>query len=150
VETAPPARRILLHRVRRKQYCRLAAGGLAGWRLAAGGWRLAGWRLAGWRAGGWRLALLAAVGRFVNVVGRSWVFFAVWYYIIDSDCAMSADTFLASLYFSLITGTTIGYGTPELKFDGCRSAVFVIGAQAMTTTFTNAGLLGLMCVLQAA
>ena len=49
---------------------------------------------------------------------------------------------MRALYFSLITQTTIGYGTADMHFDGCPWAFMAIAAQTIVGLVLNGVLVG--------
>ena len=61
-----------------------------------------------------------APARFLLLYVLCWLVFAPVYMIISDDCNLDANTFLAAFYYSLITMSTIGFGTPDMTFNGCR------------------------------
>ena len=73
-----------------------------------------------------------------------WLIFAPVYMLISDACNLEADTFLAAFYYSLITMSTIGFGTPDMTFNGCSYALFAVGIQSLLGTALNATLAGLL------
>ena len=60
------------------------------------------------------------------------------YLAISDECALDLETFLDAFYFSLITMSTIGYGTADMHFNDCSSALFISKyTLTMTTTTTS-------------
>ncbi|KAK7241378.1 inward rectifier potassium channel [Aureococcus anophagefferens] len=56
----------------------------------------------------------------------------------------SSRTASSAVYYSLITMSTIGFGTPDMTFNGCTQAIFLIMAQTLVGTLMNAALVGLI------
>lgn len=68
----------------------------------------------------------------------SWLIFACLFRAVSRQCGLQAGTFLRSLYLSIETIETIGYGVPDPGFRGCRSGIFVLGAAALWESLLNA------------
>lgn len=72
----------------------------------------------------------------------SWVVFAPIYMSLSLRCELGASTFQRALYYSLITMSTIGFGTPDMQFNNCTSALFAIMAQTLLGLILNGVLVG--------
>jgi len=72
----------------------------------------------------------------------TWVVFAPVYLIESDICGLGTGTFLRALYFSLITQTTIGYGTADMHFKGCPWAFMAIASQTIVGLVLNGVLVG--------
>lgn len=68
------------------------------------------------------------------LVALVWLFgifsFAGVYYALGEDCGLKMHSYLDAAYFSLMTFTTIGYGTPDLYFNECTEALWVVSLQS--------------------
>ena len=66
---------------------------------------------------------------------------------ISESCDLDTDTLLDALYYSMITMTTIGFGTKSMTFGDCASGYFIIGLQFVVGTIMNAVLMGVLCAV---
>ena len=72
---------------------------------------------------------------FAGVYCFCWVIFAPVYMAINDRCDLqSVGTFRAAVYYSLITMSTIGFGTNDMTFAGCWEAMVVIMIQTLLGT----------------
>jgi len=72
----------------------------------------------------------------------TWIAFVPIYVAESRSCGLQTGTFLRALYFSLITQTTIGYGTADMTFHGCPWAFLAIAAQTICGLVLNGVLVG--------
>jgi potassium inwardly-rectifying channel subfamily J, other len=88
----------------------------------------------------WKVLLVAYV--FYNLV---LLFFALLYYFISKmgrNCHTDFKTFLQSMFFSLQTFTSIGFGASDPYFDSCGSMFLVIAWESFTVIIVNAFAIG--------
>ncbi|KAH8054142.1 hypothetical protein JL720_14513 [Aureococcus anophagefferens] len=76
-----------------------------------------------------RLPFCAIIGLFMVFYVGGWLLFTPAYMAISER---------------LITMSTIGFGTPDMTFNGCTQAIFLIMAQTLVGTLMNAALVGLI------
>ncbi|KAH8063162.1 hypothetical protein JL722_2324 [Aureococcus anophagefferens] len=87
-----------------------------------------------------RLPFCAIIGLFMVFYVGGWLLFTPAYMAISERCDLQAHSFQRSVYYSLITMSTIGFGTPDMTFNGCTQAIFLIMAQTLVGTLMNAAL----------
>jgi potassium inwardly-rectifying channel subfamily J len=75
-----------------------------------------------------------------------WFSFALLYLAISEDCGLETSSYRRALIFSVSTQSTIGYGVPDLSFDGCWAALPVIMIQTLVGSLVNAALVGTLFV----
>jgi hypothetical protein len=88
----------------------------------------------------WKVCFVAYV--MYNIV---LIFFAILYYMIahtGRNCHTDFKTFMQSMFFSLQTFTSIGFGASDPYFDGCSSMYFVIAWESYTVIIINAFAIG--------
>jgi len=73
-----------------------------------------------------------------SVLISSWLIFAGLFRMISRQCGLEAESFIRSLYLSLETIETIGYGVPDPGLRGCHAGIFVLGAAALWESLLNA------------
>eukprot|EP00747_Dinoflagellata_sp_TGD_P103728 gnl/TRDRNA2_/TRDRNA2_169058_c0_seq1.p1 gnl/TRDRNA2_/TRDRNA2_169058_c0~~gnl/TRDRNA2_/TRDRNA2_169058_c0_seq1.p1 ORF type:complete len:447 (-),score=62.34 gnl/TRDRNA2_/TRDRNA2_169058_c0_seq1:145-1485(-) len=73
-----------------------------------------------------------------SVIIISWLLFALLFLMISKRCDLRANTFLKSLYLSIETVETIGYGVFDSYFNSCEEGIFVLGASALWESLLNA------------
>ena len=91
-----------------------------------------------------RLPFCAIIGLFMVFYVGGWLLFTPAYMAISERCDLQAHSFQRAVYYSLITMSTIGFGTPDMTFNGCTQAIFLIMAQTLVGTLMNAALVGLI------
>eukprot|EP00931_Biecheleriopsis_adriatica_P093203 TRINITY_DN66948_c0_g1_i1.p1 TRINITY_DN66948_c0_g1~~TRINITY_DN66948_c0_g1_i1.p1 ORF type:complete len:380 (-),score=70.96 TRINITY_DN66948_c0_g1_i1:24-1163(-) len=74
----------------------------------------------------------------------SWLVFALLFLATSQWCDTEVDSFIKALYLAIETVETIGYGVPDPSFNSCYSAVFVLGASALTASLMNAMLISVV------
>ncbi|KAJ8599160.1 hypothetical protein CTAYLR_008554 [Chrysophaeum taylorii] len=90
------------------------------------------------------LPLVAIVLLFVSAHVMAWLVYTPVYMRISRDCGLGAGAFQRALYYSVITMSTIGFGTPDMTFEGCTSALFVIMSQTLLALLLNGILVGML------
>jgi hypothetical protein len=73
-----------------------------------------------------------------------WTLFAPVYMSISDQCGLNTTNFQDAMYYSVITMSTIGYGTADMTFNGCSGALVVIMCQTLLGMLMNAVLMGLV------
>lgn len=73
-----------------------------------------------------------------------WAAYAPLYLILSDRCQLACETWMDALYYSMITMTTIGFGTDSMVFNQCSGSFFVIGSQFVIGSILNAVFLGLL------
>jgi hypothetical protein len=48
-----------------------------------------------------------------------WFAFAPLYMLISEECDLDAESYQSAVYYSIIVMSTIGFGTPDMTFNGC-------------------------------
>ena len=80
------------------------------------------------------LPFFKLLGGFISVYVTLWILFAPLYMSISDSCDLDSHTFQSAVYYSLITMSTIGFGTPDMRFNRCWSAMVVIMVQTLIGT----------------
>jgi len=75
-----------------------------------------------------------------------WCAYAPVYLLISDKCNLNTPSYLTALHYSLITMSTIGYGTPDLRFGGCWEIIPAIMCQMLIAFVANSVMVGTMFV----
>ena len=72
--------------------------------------------------------------------------FSIVYYLLSKSCGcnMGLDTYQEAFAFSLETMATIGYGTPDIFFNGCWAPVIALCAQISCKLIAEAVIIGVI------
>jgi len=90
------------------------------------------------------MSTVKVLGMSATVLITSWFVFAALFFAISEQCGLEAGTFMRSLYLSIETIETIGYGVPDPGLKGCYSGIFVLGAAALWESLLNALLISIV------
>jgi hypothetical protein len=88
------------------------------------------------------LPVLAVCILFAATYIFCWFAFAPLYMAISEECDLDASSYRSAVYYSIIVMSTIGFGTPDMTFNGCWSACWVIVAQTLLGVLANAAMVG--------
>ena len=76
------------------------------------------------------LPVLAVCILFAATYIFCWFAFAPLYMAISEECDLDASSYRSAVYYSIIVMSTIGFGTPDMTFNGCWSACWALSPNA--------------------